>query len=123
MSRIGNLLATLVIASVLAAPAAATDAAHSVPKSLQGRWGFEPADCDKDDAEGRLIIEPRIILFYATGYDVKRVVRLKDGTLKISGFVSSEGEAGREKGGLSLKLITPDRLQVDSGTVYRRCGQ
>jgi hypothetical protein len=114
-------IASLVAVSLLAAPAVAKDAAHTMPKSLQGTWGFEPSDCDKDDAESRLTIEPRIILFYATGYDVKRVVRLKDGTLKITGFVSSEGEAGREKGGLSLRLLSPDRLQVDNRTVYRRC--
>ena len=115
--------ASLVAVSLLAPPAEAKDTAHALPKPLQGRWGLEPSDCDKDDAEGRLIIEPRIVLFYATGYDVKRVARQKDGTLKITGFVSSEGEAGREKGGLSLKLINPDRLQVDNGTVYRRCGR
>lgn len=116
-----TVIASLVAVSLLAAPAAAKDAAHTVPKSLHGTWGFEPSDCDKDDAEGRLTIEPRIVLFYATGYDVKRVVRLKDRTLKITGFVSSEGEAGHEKGGLSLRLLSPDRLQVDNGTVYRRC--
>jgi hypothetical protein len=112
------MLAVLALSPTL--PAAAKDA-HSLPKSIQGSWGFELSDCGKDDAEGRLTIEPRIVLFYATGYDVKRVARLKDGTLKITGFVSSEGEAGREKGGLTLRLISPDRLQVDGGTVYLRC--
>jgi hypothetical protein len=114
-------LAALGLVAIGAAPAVAKDVAHTLPKPLQGRWGLSPSDCDKDDAEGRLIIEPRIVLFYATAYDVKRVARLKDGTLKITGFVSSEGEAGRERGGLSLKLVSPDRLQVDNGAVYRRC--
>jgi hypothetical protein len=120
--RVWVLWVSLSVLLFVGSPAVAKEAGSTLPKSVQGRWGVAPADCERDDAEGRLIVEPRIILFAVTGYDVKRIVRQKDGTLKITGFVSNEGEGGREKGGLSIKLLSADRLQVDKGTVYRRCG-
>lgn len=108
------LIAALVMVSTIAR-------ADTLPKSVQGLWGHEPADCANDDSDGRLTIEPKMVLFFATGYDVTRVARRKDGTLKISGFVAEEGEAGRTRGRLTLKLLAPDRLQVDGGHVYHRC--
>jgi hypothetical protein len=116
-------LPVLLVLPLCSSPAAA--ASRALPVSVQGLWAYEPGDCGKPDSDGLLTVEPRTVLFYATAYDVKRVTRMKDGTLKISGFVSSEGEAGRERGGLSLKLVAPDRLQVTTGTVhvYHRCSK
>ncbi len=114
----------LCVLTGIAVVAAAADAApRSVPKSVQGLWAYEPGDCGRQDSDGLLTIGSRTVLFFASSYDVKRVVRMKDGTLKISGFVSGEGEADRERGGLSLKLLARDRLEVSTGSVhvYHRC--
>ena len=98
-----------------------TTKADVLPKSIQGLWAFEPADCSDPRSEGLLKIEPKTILFFASGYDVKRVVR-RNGSLRVLGFVANEGEAGREPGSLVLKLVSPDKLHVLDHT-YHRCSK
>ena len=96
--------------------------ADVLPKSIQGLWAFEPADCSDPRSEGLLKIEAKTVLFFASGYDVTRIVRRRDGSLRASGFVANEGEAGREPGSLTLKLISPDKLHV-LDHIYHRCGK
>jgi hypothetical protein len=99
------------------------DAAEVFPKAMRGLWAFEPADCANPDSDGLLTIGAKTVLFYASGYDIKRVVRKRDGSLRASGFVSNEGEEGRTRDALTLKLIAPDKLYVvtEDGHTYHRC--
>ena len=97
-----------------------TAAADVLPKEVVGLWAFEPADCADPRSEGLLKVEAKTVLFFASGYDVKRVVRRRDGSLRASGFVANEGEAGREAGALTMKLISPDKLDVLEH-IYHRC--
>ena len=96
--------------------------ADVLPKEIVGLWAFEPADCADPRSEGLLKVEVKTVLFFASGYDVKRVVRRRDGSLRASGFVANEGEVGREPGALTMKLISPDKLLV-LDHIYHRCGK
>ena len=97
-------------------------AAHAdvLPKSIRGLWGFEAADCAKPGSDGLLKIGANTVTFFASAHDIKRVVRRPDGSLIASGFVSNEGEQGRDPGSLTLKRITPDKLHV-LDHIYHRC--
>ena len=89
-------------------------------KEILGLWAFEPADCANSRSDGLLKIEPNTVRFFASHYDIKRVVRRPDGSLRVTGPVSNEGEQGRVLGSLTLKLMAPDRL-LALDHVYRRC--
>jgi hypothetical protein len=99
-------------------------AAHAdgLPKSIRGLWAFEAADCSKPGSDGLLKIGANTVTFFASAYDIKRVVRRPDGSLRASGLVSNEGEEGRDPGSLALKLISSDKLHV-LDHVYDRCPQ
>jgi hypothetical protein len=94
--------------------------ADVLPKSIQGLWAFEPADCSNPGSDGLLKIGAKTVTFFASGYDIKRVVWRPDGSLSAFGIVSNEGEEGRDPGSLTLKLVSPDRLHVLDHT-YHRC--
>jgi hypothetical protein len=94
--------------------------ADVLPKSIRGLWGFEAADCANPGSDGLLKIGANTVKFFASAHDIKRVARRSDGSLRASGFVSNEGEQGRDRGSLTLKLISPDRLHVLDHT-YHRC--
>ena len=96
-----------------------------LPHSILGLWAYEPADCDVPDSDGHLTIQARSVLFFSSGYDIERVVQRSDGSWRASGLRSDEGEAGRTRGSLSLKLVARDRLHVvtlsPEGHIYHRC--
>ena len=94
--------------------------ADVLPKSIWGLWAYEPADCSNPGSDGLLKIGAKTVTFYASGYDIKRVVRRPDGSMSASGSVSNEGEEGRDAGSLTLKLVSPDRLHV-LDHIYHRC--
>ena len=64
-------------------------------------------------------------MFYASGYDVQSVVQRSDGSWRISGLRAEEGEPGRTRDSLTLKLVAPDQLHVvtggPEGHTYHRC--
>lgn len=101
---------------------AGTAHADVLPKSIQGLWAFEPADCSNPGSDGLLKIEATTVTFFASAHEIKRVVRRPDGSLIASGFVSNEGEAGRSPGSLAMKLSSADKLHVLAHT-YHRCQQ
>lgn len=97
----------------------------ALPPSILGLWAYEPADCDNPDSDGHLTIEGRTVLFFASGYDIERIMQRTDGSWRASGFRAEEGEAGRTRDSLTLKLVGPDQLRVVTGGldghVYHRC--
>jgi hypothetical protein len=97
-------------------------AAHAdgLPVEIQGLWAFEPGDCSNPRSDGLLKVEANAVVFFASSYAIKRVVRRRDGSLSASGMVSNEGEAGRAWGSLTMKLVTPDKLYVLDHN-YHRC--
>jgi hypothetical protein len=92
-------------------------AADRLPKLMLGKWASDPAACGEQASESGLTVERRSVSFYEHGYDIRRIVRLKDGSLKASGF--SVDDQGRARGSVTLKLVG-DKLQVD-GQTYHRC--
>lgn len=97
-------------------------AAHAagLPIEIQGLWAFEPGDCANPRSDGLLKVEANAVQFFASSYAIKRVVRQPDGSLSASGMVSNEGEAGRARGSLKMKLMAPDKLGVLDYN-YHRC--
>jgi hypothetical protein len=94
--------------------------ADALPKEMLGLWAFELADCSNPGSDGFLKIEAKAVRFFASSYDIKRVLRRPDGSVSASGVVSNEGEQGRRPGSLMLKLIAPERL-LALDHVYQRC--
>ena len=103
----------------LATPADGAARGPALPRSLVGEWTSEKGNCDPQ-SETRLSIEPRLVMFYASAYSVKRIAKRRDGSLKISGQRSDEGEgSGSTADTVELRLITPDLLLADGQTYYR----
>jgi len=94
--------------------------ADVLPKEIRGLWAFEPADCSNPRSDGLLKIGLNTARFFASDYEIKRVLRRPDGSLRATGIVSNEGEQGRGRGSLTLKLVAPDELRV-LDHIYHRC--
>ena len=105
--------------------AAATKRVGPIPPSLHGVWAVESKDCDNPTGESRLTIDGRSFLFFVTAYDVKRMEKRRDGSWRASGTRADEGEAGKTRAAITVKLVSPDRIKVTgSGSEdqdYDRC--
>jgi len=99
-----------------------TALADVLPKSIWGLWAFEPGDCSNPGSDGLVKIGANNVTAFASTYDINRVVRRPDGSLKATGFGYNEGEKGRVPDSLILKRISPGRLHVGDH-LYHRCGQ
>ena len=97
--------------------AGAAHAADRLPTAMLGAWASDPAACGEQASELAMTVEPRMVLFYEHGLEVRRVVRLRDGAVRASGFAVADGE--RMPGSLTLKMID-DKLRVGEET-YHRC--
>lgn len=106
-----------VLLVVLVVLSGAANAADRLPKDMFGKWASDPAACGEQSSELGLTVEPRSVLFYEHGYSIKRIARLKDGSLKASGY--SVDDQGRTRGSIILKLAG-DKLQA-GGRIYHRC--
>lgn len=95
-----------------------TAQAADLPKSMQGKWASDPKACDEQASEMAMTVTPRSVLFYEHGYSVRRIARLRDGSVKVSGH--SFDEQGRIPDTITLKLVSADKLEA-SGQVYHRC--
>ncbi len=95
-----------------------TAGADVLPKSMRGEWASDLAACPEQASEIKMTVEPKSVLFYEHGYEIRRVVRLKDGSLKASGFAVADD--GRARGSITLKLLSADTLQA-RGEIYHRC--
>ena len=111
-----KLFAIAGVLALLSAPAHA----DVLPKEMLGLWAFEPADCANPRSDGLLKIGPNEVRFFASHYDIKRVVQRPNGSLRATGVVSNEGEQGRGLGSLTLILTAPDRL-LALDHAYHRC--
>lgn len=94
-------------------------AADRLPNSMLGQWASKPEACGEQASELGLTVEPRSVLFYEHGIEVRRIAKLKDGSLKASGYAVDD--QGKTKGSITLKLVG-DKLQA-GGETYHRCGK
>ncbi|MDI1265825.1 MAG: hypothetical protein PS018_21490 [bacterium] len=92
-------------------------AADRLPGGMLGKWASDVAACSEQSSELGMTVEPRSVLFYEHGYEIRRIVKLKDGSLK--GVGHSVADDGRTPGSVTLKLIEPDKLQAGGETYYR----
>ncbi len=106
----------LVVLPLLTATAA--HAADRLPKSMLGTWATDLSACAEQSSEIKITVEPRAVLLYEHGYQIRRVTRLKGGSLKASGY--SVDMDGRSPGSITLKLVSADTLRV-GGETYHRC--
>jgi hypothetical protein len=105
------------LASALCGSAA--HAADTLPRNMLGRWATDLAACAEQASEIVMKVEPRMVLFYEHGYEIKRIARLKDGSLKASGY--SVDDDVRARSSITLKLLSADQIQVQGEQIYRRC--
>jgi hypothetical protein len=97
--------------------AGSANAADRLPGAMLGKWASDPAACGEQASELGLTVEPRSVLFYEHGIEIRRIAKQKDGALKASGF--SVDDQGRSKGSITLKLAG-DKLEA-GGQTYHRC--
>ena len=95
--------------------------ASSLPKDMLGAWASELSACGEQASELGMTIEAKTILFYEHGFDITKLTKLKDGSLKASGF--SVADDGRAKGTLTLKQLSEDTIVVGDQTYYRCKGK
>jgi hypothetical protein len=106
----------LFILALFAVPAHAAD---RIPNSMLGKWASDPAACGEQASELGLIVEPRSVLFYEHGIEVRRISKQKDGSLKASGYAVDD--QGKARSSITLKLVD-DKLQA-GGETYHRCAK
>ena len=85
---------------------------------MLGKWASDAAACTEQSSELGMTVEPRTVLFYEHGYQIRRITRLKGGALKGTGY--SFADDGRTNDSITLKLIDPNKLQA-RGEIYYRC--
>ena len=109
----------------LNAPAMAQSAIPELPKEMHGIWGFDPESCDEENSDTRMTVSARSVEFYASSYDLKKISRRANGSVKATATTSEEGEARKRRGAIELKLVKPDRLSVKTDSelshIYSRC--
>lgn len=110
--RLFLLILLLIAAAVRSAEAA------SLPKDMLGAWASELSACGEQASELGMTIEPKTVLFYEHGFEIAKLTKLKDGSLKASGF--SVADDGRAKSTLTLKQLSADALLVGE-QIYHRC--
>jgi hypothetical protein len=108
----------------LTAPAMAQSVIPALPKEMLGIWGFEDAESCKGN-EFRMTASARRVEFFASAYDLRKISRRANGAVKATATTSEEGEPGRKRGTIALKLISPDKISVTTGgdepMIYVRC--
>lgn len=93
--------------------------ADALPKAMLGVWATDLAACSEQASEIRMTVEPKTVLMYEVAQTVRRVVRLKDGSLRILGYTVADD--GRAPGSLTLKLMGDGKLRVGPDQIYHRC--
>ncbi len=119
-------LAASVAILSLSVPALAQPAIPSLPKEMMGIWGFEDAEsCNSKVSDFRMTASARNVEFHASSYELKKIWRRANGAVKATATTSEEGEAGKRRGAIELKLVSPDKLSVttrgDEPMIYVRC--
>ena len=109
---------TTLISGLLILFSGTAHAADQLPHSMLGKWASDVAACTEQSSELGMTVEPRTVLFYEHGYQIKRITRLKDGSLRGTGY--SFADDGRSIDSITLKLMDPNRLQA-RGEIYYRC--
>jgi len=84
---------------------------------MLGKWASDPAACNEQSSELGMTVEPRSVLFYEHGYEIKRLARQKDGSWKGVGY--SVDDQSRARDSITLKLVG-DKLEA-RGQMYHRC--
>jgi hypothetical protein len=109
----------------LIAPAMAQSAIPALPKEMLGIWGFDAESCGEKNSDTLMTVQARSVDFYASGYALKTIWRQADRVIKATATTSEEGEPGRKRGTIALKLVSPDKISVKTGRdaphVYSRC--
>ena len=110
----------------LSTHAFAQSAIPALPKEMIGTWGFEDAEsCDSKNSDFRMTASARNVEFHASSYALKKIWRQANGKVKATATTSEEGEAGKRRGAMELKLVSPDKISVttrgDEPMIYVRC--
>jgi hypothetical protein len=98
---------------------------HGLQPSMIGKWGWSAESCAKADDDGQVTISMKSVAFFASAYNLRKVVARADGSLHVIAATSEEGEAGTSTGVIDLKQLTPRTLSIRTAAagrhVYVRC--
>jgi hypothetical protein len=97
----------------------------ALPAAFIGQWAWDAASCAKLDDDGHVAIKPRSVDFYASGYTLQVIEAWPNGVFRATAVTTEEGEPGRSRDKIDLKLVAPDRLSIKTGAsgdhAYVRC--
>jgi hypothetical protein len=117
-------VAALMVLS-LSATALAQSIIPALPKEMIGTWGFEDAESCAKGSDTQMTARAKEVEFFASAYRLQKISRQADGTVKGAGTRTEEGEPGRWRATIKLKLVSGDRLSVTTGRdepmIYVRC--
>ena len=123
LRRVGCLAALSAFAAVF--PLGAGGLAAGLPADMRGVWGWDAQSCAKPDNDGRVAVATWSVAFSAAVYHLTAVNFLASGEARGVAVTNEEGETGRSRKSIALRLIGSDRLSMrteDAGVhVYVRC--
>jgi hypothetical protein len=123
MLKLGLLAGGMLCAGMMAATAQTR--VKTLPASFIGQWAWDAESCAKPDDDGHVAIKPRSVDFYASGYSLQVIVAQPNGVFRATAVTTEEGEPGRSRNKIDLKLVAPDRLSIKTGASgdhdYVRC--
>lgn len=124
MLKCAALLASGVLFAGLT-PASAQTRVKALPSSFIGLWAWDQDSCAKPNDDGQVTVKPLSVDFFASGYSLRVIAARPDGTFHASALVSEEGESGKTRGTIDLKLVAPGQLSIKTraagGHIYVRC--
>jgi hypothetical protein len=123
LERAALLASAMVFAGLM--PAGAQTSVKTLPAALIGLWGWDQESCAKSNDDGQVTVKLRSVDFYASGYSLRMIDKQQDGSFHANALVSEEGESGKTRGTIELKLVAPGRLLIKAGAseghIYVRC--
>ncbi|MDF2116253.1 hypothetical protein PY365_11755 [Roseiarcaceae bacterium H3SJ34-1] len=106
-------------------PAIAQTRVTTLPPSFIGLWAWDRQSCAKPDDDGHVTIKPRSVEFFASSYSLRVITARPDGAFHASVLATEEGETGRTRATIDLKLVAPGQLSIKTraagGHIYVRC--
>jgi hypothetical protein len=126
VQRVGAGLAVALLSLAAAEPALA-QRSTTVPAPFLGAWvrAEDPERCGDNAYDSGLTLERRMVLFYESGGDVRRIRWLDRRTVRIA-VTSTDIEDGARSSGSYTFRLSPDgrrltELSRGANTAYVRC--
>ncbi|MGU9979098.1 hypothetical protein ACJ4V0_03555 [Phreatobacter sp. HK31-P] len=122
---IRNIVLFLLVLAAGPSGAGTEPSLRTLPQTMHGTWGYNAEACVNPADDGRALVEPRAVTFFASHCSLTRFRRSHDGSVTGSGRCRDEGETAVEPGRVRFRLESGDRLVIavddGEGHTYERC--